>query len=137
MLQGVLEGAEDPEAGDQGEEYVYDEDGNLTEYINEGSFQDQLDEQQLEDFPGEDEGKRTRPDEVRIINGCSGAHLVCITKGVPGRLSLLKMAIPICVELGTISELRRRLREHSPALACAGLPYRDVHCKASVHPASA
>ena len=79
MLQGLLEEAEDPEAGDLGDEYVYDEDGNLTEYINEGFIQDQLDEQQLEEFPGEDEGERTRPDEVRIIDGCCGAHLVCIT----------------------------------------------------------
>ena len=35
MLHGVLEGVEDPEAGDGGGEYVHDEDGNPAEYIND------------------------------------------------------------------------------------------------------
>lgn len=38
MLQGMPEGVEDPEAGDGGDEYVYDEDGNPAEYINDGAL---------------------------------------------------------------------------------------------------
>lgn len=36
-----------------------------------------------------------------------------------------------------MSESHRRLWEHSPAPARAGLPYRDVHSQASINPASA
>jgi YD repeat-containing protein len=78
MLQGALEGAEDAEPGDH--EYAYDEDGNLTGYIKEGFYQEQLDEQQPEEeFPGDEEGKRMRPAEVRIISDCFGACPACTT----------------------------------------------------------